>query len=538
MTNRDIALTFKLLADLMELHGENSFKVKSYFYAYQSLKKYEKDLNLAFSNEIEAIPGIGKTVAEKINELLNTDRLSFLDQFLAKTPEGVVQMLKVRGLGPKKVKAIWKELNVEDISELLLACNENRLVEVKGFGFKTQEDIKNKIEFFLSSAGKYHFASIAGLANELILLVKQSYPDELIEITGLLRRKMPIVESIEILSTVQLSSFIENLNEEKDTKLFYKHIPVFIEVVDRARFGNRLYETSTSPEFRDASNYNDKIDFSDEQDVFKNMALPYIDAAFREDKESYFKVKESSDFRLIALSDIKGVVHNHSTYSDGLNTLKDMAKACIDRGYQYFVISDHSASAFYANGLKEERVYQQWKEIDELNKKFTDFKIFKSIESDILNDGNLDYDDSILQGFDLIIASIHSNLKMDEVQATSRLIKAIENPHTDILGHPTGRLLLGRNGYPIDHKKTIDACAANDVAIELNANPQRLDMDWTWIPYAISKNVKISINPDAHSISQIDNIKYGVYAATKGGLTKDNCLNAMELSDFEKWTKR
>ncbi len=539
MTNRDIALTFKLLADLMDLHGENIFKTKAYMNAYLALKKYDKDLNMAFSAEIESIPGIGKTVAEKISELLNTDKLGALEQLLAKTPEGVVQMLRVRGLGPKKVRAIWQELGVEDISELLLACNENRLVEVKGFGHKTQEDIKNKIEFYLSSSGKFHYASVESIALELIGILHDTFPDETIALNGLLRRKMPIVEAIELLSTIDVSECINGLSEAEDADgLVYKNVPVIVEVVDATRFGNRLFETSASKAFIEACTYSSTTNFENEQKVFESILLPYIDPAFRETRAAYQTIKENKAFKLIQIDDVKGVIHNHSIYSDGLNTIKEMARACMDKGYQYFVLSDHSISAFYANGLSVDKIKQQWLEIEALNKTYNGFKIFKGIESDILNDGNLDYDDETLAGFDMVIASIHSNLKMEQDKATARLIKAIENPYTDVLGHPTGRLLLGRSGYSIDHAKIIDACAANAVALELNANPQRLDIDWQWIPYAIEKGVKISINPDAHSISQIDYIKYGVYAASKGGLTKNDCLNTMELTEFEMWLKR
>ena len=238
---------------------------------------------------------------------------------------------------------------------------------------------------------------------------------------------------------------------------------------------------------------------------------------------------------LIRTEDIKGIVHNHSTYSDGIHTLRQMAEYVRDSGFDYFVISDHSKAAFYANGLSEDRILMQQREIDELNAELAPFKIFKSIECDILADGSLDYEDEVLESFDLVISSIHSNLKMDQDKAMRRLIAAIENPYTHILGHPTGRLLLSREGYPIDHKTIIDACADHNVIIELNANPHRLDLDWEYIDYAIEKGVKIAINPDAHSKEAIHYIKYGVAAARKGGLTKENCLNTMDLASFQEW---
>jgi DNA polymerase (family 10) len=236
--------------------------------------------------------------------------------------------------------------------------------------------------------------------------------------------------------------------------------------------------------------------------------------------------------------DIRSIIHSHSNWSDGMNTVEEMANECIKRGFEYLVISDHSQTAFYANGLKEDKIKEQHRYIDELNNKLEPFKIFKSIESDILNDGSLDYPDRILKTFDLVIASVHSNLKMMEEKAMARLIKAIENPYTRILGHMTGRLLLSRNGYPVDHKKIIEACAANNVVIEINAHPRRLDMDWKWIDYAIEKNVLLSINPDAHALDGFDDVKYGVLAAQKGGLTKENNLSSFSLQKFEKWLKK
>ena len=245
--------------------------------------------------------------------------------------------------------------------------------------------------------------------------------------------------------------------------------------------------------------------------------------------------RENKIPKLIDLADLKGILHNHSTYSDGVDTLKDMAVYCKELGYEYLGICDHSQSAFYANGLKPDRVFEQQKEIDELNKSLFPFKIFKGIESDILNDGSLDYTDDILQTFDFIVASVHSNLKMMEDKATARLIKAIENPFTTILGHPTGRLLLSRAGYAINHRKVIDACAANGVVIELNAHPYRLDIDWRWIPYCIEKGVMISVNPDAHHKQGYHDMYYGTCVGRKGMLTKKSCFNAFNKEEIEKY---
>ena len=275
-----------------------------------------------------------------------------------------------------------------------------------------------------------------------------------------------------------------------------------------------------------------------EEEIYNKLSLPYYIPEIREGilEAKYATAKSTPAF--IEYTDLKGCLHNHSTYSDGIHSLRDMAIAARDLGLQYFGICDHSKSAGYANGLQIERVFQQHKEIDLLNAELAPFKIFKGIESDILSDGNLDYPDEILASFDFIVASVHSGLKMDEDKATTRLIKAIENPHTTILGHPTGRLLLARKGYPIDHKKVIDACAANNVVVELNAHPYRLDIDWRWIDYCMDKNVMISINPDAHETAGLLDMHYGVYAAHKGGLTKEFTFNALTLEEINNWFQK
>jgi len=260
-----------------------------------------------------------------------------------------------------------------------------------------------------------------------------------------------------------------------------------------------------------------------------------LSPCLRESSSIIDKAKKNALPELEKPGDIKGIIHSHSNWSDGAYKLEEMADECIKRGLEYLVISDHSKSAFYANGLSEERIGEQQKQIAELNSKLKPFKIFKSIECDILNDGSLDYSNNVLTSFDLVIASIHSNLKMPEDKAMLRLIKAIENPYTIILGHMTGRLLLSRNGYPINHQTIIDACAANHVVIELNAHPRRLDIDWKWIDYALEKEVLISIDPDAHSLEGFDDVKYGAMAAQKGGLTKENNLSSFSLKEFEGW---
>jgi DNA polymerase (family 10) len=539
MTNRDIARTFNLLGNIMELHDENPFKIKSYTSAYVTLRKIAEPLIELDAPTLQGIPGVGKAIAEKILELKDTGKLQLLEKFKAITPEGIQEMLGIRGLGPKKIKVIWKDLEVDNVGDLLYACNENRLVSLKGFGEKTQADIKKKIEYFFASKGKYHYGFVENEAKSLLQKIKSKYPSLLIDLVGGIARQNPIVDGIELLTTDDAFIADEGFGFEVDedsSKLMYLGIPVITYDVDADQYGIAQLERNSSKEFFNALTI-ENSSFRKEEEYFTSLNLIFIPPYLRE-KSTTSAYAQADIEKIIKVEDIKGVVHNHTTYSDGLHTLEQMTNACISLGYQYFVVSDHSQSAFYAQGLKEEYVEMQWREIEELNKKYPNFKIFKSIESDILSDGRLDYKDDMLAGFDLVIASIHSNLNMDIEKATTRLITAIENPYTRILGHPTGRLLLGRTGYPIDFTKVIDACAANGVVIELNANPQRLDLDWQHVEQAYNKGVMISINPDAHSTDQIEYIKYGVAVAQKAALPKEMCLNAMDLGLFQQWVDK
>ncbi len=550
MTNKEIARAFADLAAIMELHNENPYKIKSYQNAYITLRKLDTPLETMPRAEMDAVKGIGKSTGDKIVELLTTGEISAFRQYADKTPAGVVDMLHIKGFGPKKIQAVWKELEIESVGELLYACNENRLIELHGFGQKTQEEIRKNTEYYLKSRNKVHWAIADEMTEGVVKYLNSKFKElkisnVLVERVGEVRRLMPVVEKIELLvaGVDNMTQVFDNqklvLLKENDNSYFAKtedNFPVIIYTCAKDEMGSKMFKYSGSRPFLESFVKNTEgVDFRHlptEQAVFEKANLPFIPAELREEGGILELAKANKLPELIILGDIKGVIHTHTTWSDGLHTTRDMAEKAQQLGYQYIGISDHSKAAFYANGLKEDRVLAQWQEIDALNAEFFNFKILKSIESDILNDGSLDYSDDILRGFDFVIASVHSNLKMAEEKATARLIKAIENPFTTILGHPTGRLLLSREGYPIDHKKVIDACAANLVAIELNANPYRLDLDWTWIPFARERGVLISINPDAHSTTGISDIRYGIMAARKGGLETEGCLNARDLEGF------
>ncbi|HEV3221288.1 MAG TPA: helix-hairpin-helix domain-containing protein [Puia sp.] len=550
VSNEVIAESFSRLSKLMDIHGENPFKIKSYAAASFSIDKLTEELSAIPREKIMSIKGIGPSIGKQIIEILDTGELPQLHEITAKTPPGVIEMLRIKGLGPKKISTVWKEMEIESIGELMYACDENRLMLYKGFGEKTQHNIRETIAFYLRSQGSFLFAEVEGYVLSIHKKLHESFPGELISITGAFRRQLEIINQAVWITSLPFSSLIPFftthkflIEEEKPDELLIsgqENIKLKFQIVTHDSFHSRLFETSCSETFLDYWKQQFKLNTAvqSEEMIFQQAGIHFIPAPLRENPVIIEKARLSPLPPLIKFSDVKGIIHSHSNWSDGLNTVEEMAKACIEQGFEYLVISDHSKSAFYANGLSEERIREQHLYVDELNTKLAPFHIFKSIECDILNDGRLDYSDQILSTFDLVIASVHSNLKMSEEKAMNRLLTAIQNPHTRILGHPTGRLLLSRAGYPVDHKTLIEACAVHGVVIELNAHPRRLDMDWRWIDYALQKNVLISIDPDVHSITGYHDIHYGVLAAQKGGVTAANNLSSFTLKKMKEFVSK
>jgi len=540
--NSSILSKLNLYAKLAELHDENPFKYKTFTTAAFNLKKIKESFESLSDNDLLAVPGVGKSVLFAIKQIYETASFPALDECISKTPVGVVDMLKIKGLGPKKVKVIWEEMQIEAVSDLLDACRQNRLTEIKGFGLKTQAEIIKGIEFSISASGKWHYARLMGIANEFREFVKKQFPGFQFEYSGDFRRCSEIIEKLMVVTTIDQNDLINflskqdyaiNVNDDEIHMFIEGQIPVEIICSDYLNFERLLFETTGSFDHLNQIEYSqtDALNFTSEEELYESKGLPFI---IPEQREGLNELDfNETDQHFIEYGQLKGVLHNHSTYSDGLNTLSEMAEYANSQKFQYLGICDHSKSAGYARGLSDERVLAQMAEIDTLNIKMAPFKIFKGIESDILSDGSLDYSEEILKLFDFVVASVHSNLTMNEEKANARLLKAIENPYTTILGHPTGRLLLMRSGYQINHKLIIDACAANAVVIELNAHPYRLDIDWRWIYYAQQKGVLISINPDAHEKMGYHDMYFGTLAARKGGLLKRNTLNALNLQEFE-----
>ena len=505
-------------------------------------------------------------------EMLDTGQLEVLSEYISKTPPGVIEMMNIKGIGPKKINTIWKQMEIESLGELLYACNENRLMLFKGFGEKTQKNVREAIEFYFLNQGHFLYAQLEEVFPQVENYLKKLFSPDKVRVTGAYRRQAITIDELEFVITetnetikpkFQTAQPPELLEENNDNLLYRLKNGLKLRLYSgKQNITERQFITTGNKEFTDAFQKTFSIikfhPGESDESIFAEAKIAFIPPCLRETTSIIEKAKNlpaggqgNKLPKLIQTEDIRSIIHSHSNWSDGSNTIEEMANECIKRGLEYLVISDHSQTAFYANGLKEDRIREQQRYIDELNAKLKlqpspasggydgqAFRIFKSIESDILNDGSLDYPESVLKTFDLVIASVHSNLKMPEEKAMKRLIKAIENPYTTILGHMTGRLLLSRNGYPVDHKKIIEACAANQVVIEINAHPRRLDMDWKWIDYAIEKAVLLSINPDAHALDGFDDVKYGVLAAQKGGLQKENNLSSFGLREFESFLTR
>lgn len=547
MYNNDhIASQLKRIGKLLEIQGENPFKIRAYFKGSDILKAMTEPIeNLIASGELGKTKGIGDALRQKILDIHQTGTCPLLTRLESEIPPGVADMLKIKGLGPKKIQAVWQEMDITSMGELLYACNENRLVEMKGFGEKTQEKIRKAIEYVMANEDNFQYASLRPVAEDFLnKLGKALGKDAKVSLTGDIRRKMPVLSEISVLAESSLKVSITaaipglkgfELNSAGTSLLIHPSettIPIQIQFAE-GNFWLALWKTTGSPDHIELLQVDENADYASESAIYECLGMQFIEPEMREGMAEVELAKSGNLPKLIEFGDIKGMMHNHSTWSDGLHSLEEMAVACRDMGMEYLGISDHSRTAAYAGGLSAERVLKQQAEIDQLNAKMAPFKILKGIESDILSDGSLDYTDEVLATFDFVIASVHSILNMDEARATERLITAIKNPFTTMLGHPTGRLLLIRQGYPINHRAVIDACAEHNVMIEINANPNRLDLDWSWVPYALEKGVMISINPDAHKMQGYQDTQWGIEVARKGGLSADRCFNAQDLKTVE-----
>jgi len=551
--NRALTRAFKLAAQLMELHDENPFKIRAIEGTASALEALSFPVSEVERSGLPDRTGLSKTAAAKVAELLDTGTFPELKHLLDSTPPGVVEMLNIKGIGPKKIRSLWRELGIESAEQLREAAESDQVSKLKGFGKKTQESILEALEFAGQSKGKLLYPQAEALANDLAQHLREGLKTEQVAVAGEIRRRLETVETVRLVAaTAQPARAHTVLNgldgltaDPRRSGPFAwrgtateSGVRVEVLLTTTEDFVTELFLNSAAEEHLSEHLTNSSTPqltlrqwarrekFQQEEALYERAGLQFVVPELREGLGEIALAAEQKLPRLLEDGDLRGSLHNHSTYSDGNHSIREMATWLRDHGYEYLGLCDHSQAAHYANGLGVERVRQQHQEIDQLNAELAPFRIFKGIESDILGDGSLDYAPDVLASFDFIVASIHSNLKMDERRATDRLLRAIENPYTTMLGHPTGRLLLRRQGYPIDYKAVIDACARHQVVIEINANPWRLDLDWRWVRYALDQGVLLSINPDAHHTNGYEDMRYGVLMGRKGHLTKEMTLNA------------
>jgi DNA polymerase (family 10) len=554
MENDDLVDSLELLVKLWDVHGVNEFKAKNLSFSIRGLDKFPGRISQLTSDQLLLIPGVGKVIVQLIYELAQTGSSKELEEIVEKTPPGLLDLLKIKGLGAKKVRTIWQELNVSTFEDLNTACQNGQVEKLKGFGSAIQSSILSQIVFIQENSKKLRLDKAMFLSDRIESMLNLSF--DKIAISGELRRNCEIINSLvfvvetnNIFGSQSQISELEGFSEDLQASSpftwrgFFENylIPIEIHLVDTSEFISAVFQHSAH------ENHLESIDFYQqfqgktiltEESIYQERNKPFIVPEMREGLQEFEWAGQHKNEELIEDQDLQGCLHNHSVYSDGKNTVLEMAEACRSLGLHYFGIADHSQYAAYAGGLKEEDVLRQHEEIDRLNLLWSDFTILKGIEADILPDGSLDYNAHILSQFDYVVASVHAQLTMDLDRAMNRLIRAIENPYTSILGHPTGRLLLSRPGYPLNTHKILDACLANGVSIELNASPYRLDLDWRHIYAAMDKGVFVSINPDAHKMEGLKDMKYGVKVGRKGGLLKALTLNALPLNELKAFFKK
>lgn len=566
MDKAAVADILEEIGTLLELKGENPFKSRAYHNASRIIVALTQDLNLLVKEKkLTTLKGIGEGLSENITILVTTGKLPYYEQLQKSLPPGLLEMIRIQGVGPKRAKILYDQLQIKDVPGLEKACKSGKVAALDGFGEKSQENILKGISF-LSKHEEYHRYDKALASAEAVMNALHPLPAvQRISLCGSLRRHKEIIRDVDILVSSKtpeavMKAFVKApgvervlaQGETKSSILLAEGIQVDLRVVTDAQFPFALHYFTGSKEhniamrqlaqeqgcklseyglFRDETK---PVVCKNEESVFKQLGLAYIPPEMREDQGEIELARQNQLPKLIEPEDIRGVFHVHSTWSDGKAPLDEMIGEAQRLGWEYVGISDHSQSAAYAKGLTPDRVAEQGREIERLRRKFK-IRIFWGTECDILKDGSLDYADKILSRYDFVIASVHSLFTLSEAEQTKRIIKALKNKRTTILGHMTGRLLLERDSYPVSHKDVLKAAADHGVAVELNASPHRFDIDWRQLPLARELGVKISINPDAHSVAGMGVVPFGVGIAKKGWLTKEDVLNARPLKEMEPW---
>lgn len=580
VTNDEIAARLREIYQLMQIAGENRFRAIAFDRAAQAIEALEGDIQQYINQDnLTDIDGVGSSIAKDITSYAENGTIEVLESLRERIPPGIVKWLKISGLGPKSIKKIHQELGITELEELKIACADGRVAGLDRMGEKSAEKILKSIEWMEQHDTRCRLDEAILIAEPIYAFLKKQEGVQQIEVAGSLRRSKETIGDVDILIGAEqqfltpiFDAFVSHdlavevlgRGETKSSVRTRKGRQVDLRIVEPQQFAAALMYFTGSKEHnvvlrqrarerglslneyglfklneKGETNFNQPIDYTTETDIYKRLDLHFVPPELREDRGEieYFEEHETMD--LVTEEDIRGVLHTHSTWSDGKYSIKKMAEACMQRGYEYLGVTDHSQTAAYAGGLTADDVKRQWEEIDQLNEQYksegTPFRIFKGIESDILNDGSLDYEEEILKGFDFIIASVHQGISLPREKMMDRFRKAITNPYTSMVGHPTGRLLLKRDGSDLDLNELIELAVEHSTAIEINANPRRLDIDWRYGNKAKETGLMSSINPDAHSRGGIDMIPYGVRIARKGKFGKDRILNTKSAGELHKW---
>jgi DNA polymerase (family 10) len=562
MDNREIAHYLERIGELLDLTGDNPFKARAYFQAAREISALSYSLDSPDAEQhLRTIPGIGEALEKKILELLKTGKIQYLEDLEKTVSPEMIEMLRIPGLGPRKLRTIVDTLGVGNIGELEYACLENRIKLLKGFGEKTQQNILKGIELVKQSKGYLLFPDALSLAESLMERISKIPGIIRVNAAGALRRCAETVNEIVLVAETP-DSFSRTAIPEALTGRFHRDtsdtdtglisgtighgIRCTIHTADRDSFPQVLHTATGSSDYlsslrtyaasrgfilgdRVLTRGGREISVSGEHDLYAALGMEYIAPELRENRGEIEAAREKILPRLVEMSDIRGILHVHTSWSDGSDSIEEMALAARAMGMEYIGISDHTVSASYAGGLSEEAVKRQWDEIDRVNARNPGIQILKGVECDIRGDGSPDYRDDVLEKFDFVIASVHSRFKLEREEMTNRILRAVAHPGVTMLGHPTGRLLLAREPYAVDLERVLEACAEYGTAVELNADPHRFDLDWRFHRFAAQRGIQISINPDAHSAGGLSLVRFGVNIARKGWLRKEDVLNTLPL---------
>lgn len=570
MQNKDIAGILVEIADLLEIKGEDTFRVNSYRNAARTISSLQEDIAdiAGSSGELVKLPGIGKSMAEKIREIVRKGRLSQLDELRRELPPSLLEILKLEQMGPKRTRTLYKQLNIRSVEDLEKAVENGKVQKLEGFGEKFATQILREIEEYHRKGGykRFKISEAADLIRPLVDYLSKEVKD--IEVAGSYRRGKETVGDIDILGISRdagkAMEFFVNYPETsrvisrgkaKTSVMLHAGIQVDFRVFEKDSYGAALLFFTGSQAHNVAlrricqekgfklNEYGiyrgeERMAGTSETEMYKKMGLPFIAPEMREDTGELDAAKEGKLPELIELKDIKGDLQSHTRASDGKNSLKEMAEAARGKGYEYFAVTDHSKKVSVAGGLDEKRLARQMEEIESLNEKLEGFRVLKSVEVDILRDGTLDLDHGILREMDLVVCAIHFDRKLSKKEQTLRVLRAMENPFCNILAHPTGRLIGKRREYEIDLKEIMKEAAAGNWFLEINSDPERLDLNDVYIRQAKEAGVKMVISTDAHSVRGLDNIKYGLMQARRGWLEKDDVVNTRSWKEFRELIKR